>query len=214
MERVHATVDEDGLQQLFHAALEYVKRARPDEWADLQRRYERAFESWTVDEFLEDYAWVVYAAGFKESTIEKLWPRLKAAWHDFSLEEVASMDDLSGVLAVFNRVPKAEAVRRGARLIKSRGFNALRAAWKVQGPEGLMILPGIGVVTKDHLARNVRLADVAKNDLWLRRVVRAYGAESHTQIVDFLAGKTGVAPGVVDMVIWRYCADEQWTASP
>jgi hypothetical protein len=67
-------------------------------------------------------------------------------------------------------------------------------------------LPGIGPITKYHLAKNIGLVDEAKPDIWL---VRAANACSSTveELVAFLSEKYGMSHHAIDVILWRHGAD-------
>ncbi len=71
----------------------------------------------------------------------------------------------------------------------------------------LQELPYIGKITQKHLARNVGLLDVSKDDIHLRRLAKKFSAPSVQALTSFLAQAFRTREGIVDLVLWRYCAD-------
>ena len=83
---------------------------------------------------------------------------------------------------------------------------------KQEGIDALARLPGIGEVTKKHLAKNVGLIDTAKDDVWLTRLARMFRAASVDALVSYLAEEFGESQHTIDLVMWRYCAESGWEA--
>jgi hypothetical protein len=78
-------------------------------------------------------------------------------------------------LRIINNKRKAGCVLRGVREVTAEGFPRFKRRLLQEGPNALVALPGIGPITKDHLVRNIGLASVAKDDIWIRRVRRIFG---------------------------------------
>ncbi len=159
---------------------------------------------------MTEYVWVVYAAGFRVSILESKWPALRVAFRGFKLERVARMDSIGRVLKVFGNTRKARSVVSGARLIAGEGFKAFRRRIGSEGPDGLMELPGIGPITKNHLARNIGLAATGKGDIWVARITKAVGARDWVAMLAFLSKRSRLGPGTVDFILWQFCADSAW----
>lgn len=200
-------------QRLYREALDYCRREYPDE-IRLGRVYaKRRFSRVPARQFMEQYVWVVYAAGFRVAVVEKSWPRLERVFHNFDVEKIARMRSTRTVETVFANPRKARCVLAGARLIWSEGYRNFRERIARTGTDALTELPGIGEITKDHLARNVGLENTAKNDIWIQRLVTIVGARNHDQLASYLAETAKEAAGFVDLVLWRWCADTPWRAS-
>jgi len=95
-------------------------------------------------------------------------------------------------------------------LIRDQGFEAFKTRVTSEGIDALTRLPFIGSITKKHLARNIGLLDVAKDDVWLVRLAKEFDASSVDELGDFLSKEFGEKVGVVDLILWRYCADGAW----
>jgi hypothetical protein len=54
------------------------------------------------------------------------------------------------------------------------------------------------------------LADVAKDDVWLVRIARIVGATSVDALARHLSDEFGDGAGVVDLVLWKFCAEAGW----
>ena len=74
------------------------------------------------------------------------------------------------------------------------------------GLDVLEELPGIGPVTKRHLAKNIGLEDTAKPDVWLVRCADECGADSVHELVSFLSGANpSFKAHQIDTILWDYC---------
>lgn len=193
--------------RMFEAAKAYCEAEHPDEvdWANSINH--ETFKNLKSKRFLSEYCWVVYASGFRVATIEAKFPDLQTAFRDFNLEKLAQMEDTEPVLAIFNNERKANSFLEGSRAIAEDGFSAFKKRLKSEGINMLEELPGIGPITKFHLAKNIGLVDEAKPDVWL---VRAADACSSTvqELVAFLSDKYEMSRHAVDVILWRYGADK------
>lgn len=193
--------------RLFEAAKIYCEREHSDEidWANSINS--KTFKNLKSKGFLSQYCWVIYASGFKASIIEGIFPALKTAFKEFELEELAKMRSTKPVLVIFNNESKANSFLVGSKSIAKEGFSSFKKRLQDAGIDMLEELPGIGPITKFHLAKNIGLADEAKPDIWL---VRAADACSSTveDLVAFLSEKYGISRHAVDVILWRYGADK------
>jgi hypothetical protein len=203
-------MNEQLARQCYDAALIYVAANSADELRWVRTIEIGHFDGMTATGFLGEYCWVVYASGFRVSTVEQKFQQLKAGFCDFDLEQVCALDSVDAVLAAINNRKKAWGVVKGCRLIQKQGFEAFKAKLKACGMNALTVLPFIKAVTKKHLARNIGLLSVAKDDVLLVRLAKEYKAESVEELTGFLARETSEKEGVVDLVLWRFCADKAW----
>lgn len=194
--------------RMFEAAKAYCEAEHQDEvdWANSINP--ETFKNLKSKRFLSEYCWVVYVSGFKVSIIDEIFPSLRTAFKEFELEELAKMRSLKPVLAIFGNESKANSFLEGSKIIAEYGFSAFKKRLKDEGMDMLEELPGIGPITKFHLAKDIGLADEAKPDVWL---VRAADACSSTvqELVVFLSDKYGMSRHVVDVILWRYGADKK-----
>lgn len=197
-------------EKFYEVAYKYVELSHSDELEWVRGLSAEKFSKMKSSQFLAEYIWVVYAAGFKASTIEQIFPRLRFAFKDFKLASLAKASSIQPALKIFNNKRKAECVLAGAKAISEEGFGTFKKRLKEEGPDALARLPGIGPITKDHLARNIGLASVAKNDVWISRLVDLFDFPSHEKLSHHLGDKYRENPGVVDVVLWRFCAAEGW----
>lgn len=193
---------------MFEDALSYCKENYPAELEWAKGTSPETFKKLSAKKFLEEYCWVVYASGFKVSTVESVFPRLRKAFKDFELDSLARMRSLSGVLSVFNNKRKADCFLKGSRAIADEGFPKFKRRLKERGVCVLESLPGIGPITKIHLAKNIGLVDEAKPDIWLVRAAEACDTTVN-DLVTFLRKQYNLSRHVVDVVLWRYGADNK-----
>lgn len=193
--------------KMFEAAKAFCEENYANELDWANSISPETFRNLRSKQFLSEYCWVVYASGFKVSTIESIFPDLKKAFKDFKLEDIAKMKTIKPVLAVFNNERKANSFFEGCKLVAGEGFSAFKKRLEKEGIDILELLGGIGPITKYHLAKNIGLVDEAKPDIWL---VRAADACSSTvqELVGFLSKKYSMSRHAVDVIIWRYGADK------
>ena len=201
------------LEIFFKEARNYTRRNWPSELKYFRKLSRATFHDMSPDDFLEEYAWVVYAAGFKEAILERKFPAIKKAFRRFSVNYVRTMSNLRPVLKVFNYERKARNIIEGARMISEEGFANFKQRAEKGGPKVLDELPGIGPATRNQLARNVGLADVAKPDRWIIRVTKLFKFHSYKKMIEHLSGKFKENYGVVDLILFRFCAGKFKKAS-
>lgn len=194
----------------YEQARDYVRQHHARELEYGERISPETFRRLTARQFLADYCWVVYGSGFRVQVVEQIFPELRRAFKDFDLDVLSRSRSVQPALKIFNNERKAQNFLDGAKAIASEGFSAFKRRLRVEGMDALEELPGIGPITKKHLARNIGLADVAKDDVWLRRLVQLFRAEDEDALVSVLAERYGDRKGVVDLVLWRFCAEEAW----
>ena len=159
------------------------------------------------DIFFKEYVWVVINSGFKNKIAEKIYLRY--------LEK--------GLDAVNHKGKKRAIEETRGRL--DRVWNQFQSADSIEEKLAvLQSLPWIGPITKYHLARNLGL-DCAKPDRWLKCLAEIFGYKTYvvtlaSDVQRFCSDiSTGINErnqiptscafklGVVDVVLWRYCAE-------
>jgi hypothetical protein len=203
-------MDKPAVKALFRRALSYALEADAEELEWCRGLSPDTFKTISIDAFLEAYCWVLYASGFKVKTVEAKFEQLRTAFHGFDLAKVAAMTSVDHVLTIIGNRKKADGFVRGAKSIQQKGFELFKERVMIGGMEELQCLPFIKEVTQKHLARNIGLADIYKDDVHLVRLAQHYAAGSVEELTSYLAGESGERQGVVDLVLWRYCADGQW----
>jgi len=193
---------------LFKTAMSYVVSNRPDElkWA----RKIKPFRNMTIKRFLYMYCWVTYTSGFRVSIIEDKFEEIQEAFKDFDIEKLSKMKSVRPALLVFNNARKAESFLKGTKSIYKEGFSEFKKRVEKEGAKALRKLPGIGEITQKHLARNIRLLDVAKDDVHIQKLVEMFKAKDEKEMVWYLSEEFGEKKGVIDVVLWRFCADKAW----
>lgn len=193
--------------ELWGRAVRHLETNDPEvlEWA--RGVGEHTFKRLRSKEFLRKYCFVVYASGFKFQTVRDAFDELSVAFHGFDIERLRRMRSTKPALRVFNNERKASNFLAGAKLVANEGFTAFKRRLREDGRDVLLELPGIGPITKDHLAKNIGLADVAKGDIWLVRAAELCGANGVTDLVDFLHVETGETRHVIDIAIWTLGRD-------
>lgn len=192
---------------LWRAAFDNLAENEPEVLTWARGVNEDTFKNLRSKRFLNQYCFVVYASGFRFSTIQSRWHQLADAWHGFDLNRLSRMRSIKPVLAVFNNTRKAESFLSGSKLIAKEGYINFKRRLRKGGVDILTELPGIGPITKDHLAKNIGLADVAKADVWLVRAASFCGAANVGELVEFLATETQETRHVIDVALWTYGRD-------
>lgn len=193
--------------KIFEAARTYCEENYADELDWANSISPETFRNLRSKQFLSEYCWVVYASGFKVATIESIFPSLRSAFKEFELESLANMKSIKPVLAIFNNERKAGAFLKGSKLIAKEGFSAFKRRLQKEGIDMLEQLPGIGPITKYHLAKNIGLADEAKPDIWLERAADKCSSTVQ-ELVAFLSERYSMSRHAVDVILWRYGADK------
>jgi hypothetical protein len=203
-------MNEELARNCFRTALAYVSENCSEELEWVRGISPDLLDQMTCADFLSTYCWVVYASGFRVSVLTDKFPALKTAFCEFNIDDICQRESLEPALAVINNRRKAEGFVEGCRRIRSEGFEAFKARVKAEGMDALQGLPFIGSITKKHLARNIGLLDVPKDDIWMVRLANEFSAPDVQQLTAFLAEEFGEKQGTVDLVLWRFCADGVW----
>ena len=159
-----------------------------------------------------EYCWVVFATGFRYSVVRAKSDELTVAFAGFEPRRLLSLR-LDVASLPIKHASKANGFLTGARTVIRYGFDDYKAhvsaRFDVDGDARVLAeLPWIGPVTKDHLAKNIGLVDVSKDDRWLVRCAQESNCEPD-ELVSYLANETGHARHNVDTILWWYCAKYQ-----
>ena len=192
--------------KIFQSALAYCEKNYPEDLAWARETGPHTFKNMRCNKFLKQYCWVVYASGFNANTLGEKFPALSESFKNFELDRVVKMRKVSGLSGINNET-KARCFLDGCRMIAEEGFSAFKKRLGAQGMNMLEELPGIGEITKRHLAKNIGLIDIAKDDIWLCRVAEKCDA-SVDELVGYLSAKHGESQHVVDVVIWAHAKDK------
>lgn len=164
------------------------------------------FEDLDAPQFLGEYCWVVFASGFRYAVVRDKFPSIRALFQSFDLKSLAKMAPVERDRLPIRNKQKADGFLNGCRMIAEEGFNAFKSRLEEGGLEVLVELPGIGPVTKHHLAKNIGLRNTAKPDVWLERCAKECDAASVDELVTFLHNAhPSFEVQQIDTVLWDYC---------
>jgi len=161
----------------------------------------------TKNEFLEDYAWVVFASGFRVKIIEKKWGEIKNFFFGFNIKKINNNSSyLIKQKAPIDNKGKIKAIIRTAKIVSKQNYK------KFFDIEKMEELPFIGKITKYHLARNWGIP-VGKPDRWMIKLAKKLGFNPDVEGVELMFQKfhhlTGEDKGKIDAVLWRAC-EQGW----
>jgi hypothetical protein len=172
----------------------------------------------TPEQFLEEYIWAVYAAGFKAKIISNKWPAFMEAMsgtEDHPLRGL-TVECWDAMTEVFANKGKFMACVFVAGELNDLGWDAFQKKYCTDA-DSLRELPRVNVIAY-HIGRNIGL-DMVKPDLHLIRLAYHYNKikpESTKQweverdvieMVEALADQYGERPGVADYCLWCYAVD-------
>ena len=97
-----------------------------------------------------------------------------------------------------------------AQRVHREGFRVVKRKILCDPIGELQTFSYIGRITAAYLAKNLGW-DVAKPDRHLARFSEHLGFSSVRDVCNTIAAATGEAVKVVDLVLWRYLADNRWS---
>lgn len=197
----------NGALALYRDALGYVGAAELE--AEVRWQREQQFEGFSESDFLREAAWVILCSGFREAVVRRAFDHISLCFCDWESAEAIVASASVCVLAAraaFDSKAKISAIVRIAELVHERGFEEFRTAVLRDPHAELTKLPFIGPVTVWHLAKNLGM-DVAKPDRHLVLAAKAHGYDCVHQFCEVIAEGSGDPVRVVDLVLWRYLAD-------
>ncbi len=195
-------------RQLWKIAIAHIEETHPEGLELARKTNAETFDTIKSKKFFREYCFVVYASGFKAVTVQSKFSDLKQAFRKFEIEEVATMTSIDAPLKVIANRRKAQNVVDGAKILHREGFKSFKRRMRRDGIDVLEELPGIGRITKFHLAKNIGLADVAKPDIWLARAAELCGFPSVNDLVHYLQKKTGESIHTIDVALWTLGKDK------
>jgi hypothetical protein len=199
--------DLEGALQVFCKASEYVARAGLLAEVEWQRRV--TLDDFTETDLLRECAWVILCSGFREQVVRRVFDHISLCFCDWeSASAILDADPTcrTAAMASFRNATKLSAIIRTALHVHARGFTVFKHAVLADPIAELRHLPHIGPITVWHLAKNLGL-DVAKPDRHLARISRLFGFEDTNHLCTEIARTSGEQRKVVDLVIWRYMAE-------
>ncbi len=196
-------------RRFFDAALGYVKKNHPKELRWVESISPKTFVKLDVRAFLEEYCWVLYCSGFNEGVVARKFGKMKQAYMNFDIDKLCGMKSPKRVLSVIGNKLKARCFLRGVKQIKdevdAEGFEHYKARMKEDVEDVLQELPHIKGITWKHLARNIGLRAISKDDIHLRELAKCMNAGSVDELTAYLAKAVRKNKGVVDLILWRFC---------
>lgn len=199
--------DVSGALRVFSLACDYIRRAGLQSEVEWQRGV--TIDSFGESEFLRESAWVILCSGFRESIVRRVFDYISLCFCDWessaAIVEVESLC-VTSASRTFRNEAKLNAILSIAQMVHRTGFSAVKEAVLADPIAELCRLSFIGPTTVWHLAKNLGL-DVAKPDRHLVRIARQFGFGGAAQLCAALAEASGEQAKVVDLIIWRYLAD-------
>ena len=192
---------------IYARAASYICDAGLD--AEIAFHRELQFEKFTESELLRESAWVILCSGFRESTVRRMFDHISLCYCDWeSAREIVAAGPACEISAksVFRNSAKLSAISSVARQINDVGFMKIKKAILQNPIETLLSFPFIGPITATHLAKNIGL-NIAKPDRHLVRLSTHIGFDSVDELCAEIGELVGETARVVDLVLWRYMAD-------
>ena len=199
--------DVSGALQMYARATNYIAAAGLDHEVAWQRDSDPASISESI--FLREAAWVVLCSGFRESVIRRVFDHISLCFcnWDSASAIVASYPACHlAAQASFRGTAKLSAIVDIARRVDNIRFDVLKSALMSDPINSLRQFPYIGPITVWHLAKNSGF-DVPKPDRHLVRIAERLGFSGPRQLCAVIADASGEAIKVIDLIIWRYLAD-------
>lgn len=193
--------------QFYSKACSYVQRAGL--LAEVAWQRDADFAGFTECELLREHAWVTLCSGFREAAVRRAFDHVSLCFCDWeSAEAIVSAGNIccATAAASFANRLKLKGIFSAAKFISEVGFDEFKLSVLVDPINQLQKLPFIGPITSWHLAKNLGL-DVAKPDRHLIRLSARFGFRSADHLCRELAVFTGEQANVVDLIVWRYIAD-------
>jgi hypothetical protein len=215
----------DSIDAYFLHSLLMCEDCYPDTLSHYRTLRLNAASAYSVEPsfFLREYVWIVFASGFNTRILSERIDELLACYHDVMLD--MTDDQIDGDFEWrWKRVEKVIANRRKHDSIRDV-VKLMAQAWREKDGrggwwlafferirrfkdglpepnwEGIEALPGIGPITKYHVARNVGF-DVIKPDRHLVRLAERFEFDSPELMCSYLSGLYDERIGVVDLVLF------------
>jgi hypothetical protein len=197
-------LDPESLAVFYLTAKETVIEAGFADEIDWQEEVEVG----DVDEqaFLREAAWVVLAAGFRESVLRRRFAEISRAFLGWSSADAILADSetcRANALNAFGNRRKIGAVFSIVEMVSAQGMEVIRQRLRTDGVSFLREVPFLGPVTVLHLAKNLGLP-VVKPDRHLVRMAGHLGYEGAEEMCETIAQMVGDPVAVIDIVLWRH----------
>lgn len=188
------------IEEIFLKAVDYAVAYHLD---TLDYFRSVSLEDLTPERFWSEYVWTVYASGFNAKVLSTKFEALMNAVGPWDWTQ-PNLWVSKRVMHIIAHPRKCEAVLRCRTYLISMGWDAFCSEYCLS-PEDLKELPYIGRITCYHIARNLGV-DCVKPDLHLVRLSTRYSFENPEAMCAYLAGLSDERIGVVDFILWAYCA--------
>lgn len=189
------------IEDIFNIACAYAEVYHKDSLSTFRTV---KLEDLTPQKFWSEYVWCVYTSGFRARTITQKYPRLMNAIGPWNWTQPNPWVR-KRILKVFANEKKCDSVLLCRTYLLNLGWESFQADY-IRNPASLKRLPFIGGVTCYHLARNIGIIDCVKPDVHLARLARYFSLVDPELMCSYLAGLSGERLGVVDFILWSYCA--------
>jgi hypothetical protein len=207
------TPDLKAALRLFDLAALYA--AAPEHRGEVDWQRNVKFEDCRETDLLREAAWVILCSGFRERTVRQIFDKISLCFCDWESAEVIVASDPTCRLAatpIFANEAKLSAIVDVARHVHAVGFVNFHGDIQTAPLQELQKLPFIGPVTVWHLAKNLGL-NVSKPDRHLVRVSSELGFRDTEHLCSEIAQERNEQQNVVDLVLWRYLADNPTSQS-
>lgn len=197
----------EGALQVFADATAYMTDAGRN--AEVQWQRQVALHEFSETDLLREAAWVILCSGFRERVVRRVFDHVSLCFCDWeSASAILDADPIcrTAAMASFRNPIKLRAIVAAALHVNEKGFTAFKQAVLAAPLLELQRLPYIGPVTVWHLAKNLGL-DVAKPDRHLGRISLKFGFDDTEHFCTAIAKAIGEQRKVVDLIVWRYLAD-------
>jgi hypothetical protein len=194
----------------FADALAYSRQNGLDREVEWQRK--ATFHEFDETDLLRQSAWVILCSGFRVSVVEQVFDHVSLCFCDWeSADAIVSTFPAcrDAALASFGHRRKLDAIVDVARRVQRASFTRVKRNILCDPIGELQNFPYIGEITAAHLAKNLGF-DVAKPDRHLVWISQHLGYSSVRDLCNTIAAGTGEAIKVIDLILWRYVADNKW----
>jgi hypothetical protein len=164
--------------------------------AEIDWQASLTIENVTEGSFLREYAWVVLNAGFRETIMRRLFPRIEECFLNWvSAKRIYEhrWSCRARALTVFGNVRKISAVLETCEILKLHGFRWLQRHLLAGKLEVLKRFPFMGPATSHHLAKNLGLETVKPDRLL-----------SPQHLCETIREVIGDSLSEIDIVLWRF----------
>lgn len=188
------------IEDIFHIACGYAETHHKE---TISRYRNVKLEDITPEKFWSEYIWCVYTSGFRARTVTTKFPSLMNAIGPWNWTQPNPWVR-KRILKVLANERKCDAILKCRTYMLNMGWDSFRIEY-CQSPETFRQLPFVGGVTCYHIARNLGI-DAVKEDVHLIRLANYFGFGCATSMCHYLSGLSAERIGVVDYILWTYCA--------